>query len=122
MALFTPGNTCVINHPSIYHCFWAHVVTYIFPGAGRATTLVPCYPIRTFQADDLVVHTLKRGDVVRELEQWPDSDKRHKIQHSRRKFNREARPLWSLQPDHEDDSDKYAHIAIEMPSFLNGIS
>ena len=73
----------------------------------RATIPVPCYPIKTFEVDDWVVKTLKPGDVVRQIgKMWQDTDKRWKIQHSKRRPN-PPRPLWSLQPDHMDDEDKY---------------
>eukprot|EP01047_Picozoa_sp_COSAG01_P114722 COSAG01_NODE_43389_length_430_cov_0.939577_1_plen_143_part_11 len=64
----------------------------------KAQSLVPCYPIKTFEHDDPVVHMLKRGDIVREQGGWIDHDRRCKLQHSHRRDPKRA--LWSLQPEH----------------------
>ena len=71
----------------------------------RSQTLVQCFPIKTFEADDFPVATIDKGDVVRELNLWRDTDRRMKIQHTSRRGG--ERPYWSLQPPLQEDDDKY---------------
>jgi hypothetical protein len=77
----------------------------------EAMSIVDCFPIKTFNADDWPVHKLKRGDVVRQhvgadsRSIWRDDDRRWKISHSTRR--NPTRPHWSLQPRDDPDSDMY---------------
>ena len=74
----------------------------------QAMSIVDCFPIKTFEADDWPVHKYKRGEVVRQQNEgraWRDYDRRWKIAHSSRR--NPARPHWSLQPPDDPDSDKY---------------
>lgn len=77
----------------------------------EAMSIVDCFPIKTFNADDWPVHKLKRGDVVRQYVGpdsrgiWRDDDRRWKIAHST--CRNPTRPYWSLQPRDDPDSDMY---------------
>ena len=89
----------------------SHQVTF-----RKAMSIVDCFPIKTFEADDWPVHKYRRGEVVRQQNggrAWRDYDRRWKIAHSTRR--NPTRPYWSLQPPDDPDSDMYLRT---MPSQL----